>query len=113
VCSVWREMILWQVWHPRYGVVYDELQAIKRGRYGPCRGSPQELEGTGMGKGHDTASAGRPGGVRNAVGEASGTSEMRRVRPEGSKFKAPHAYRAHQGILGATEKIKRVCPTFT
>jgi Putative transposase len=35
-----REMLLWQVWHPRYGVVYDELQAIKRGRYGPCRGSP-------------------------------------------------------------------------
>jgi hypothetical protein len=34
------EMLLWQVWHPRYGVVYDELQAIKRGRYGPCRGSP-------------------------------------------------------------------------
>jgi hypothetical protein len=34
------EMMLWQVWHPRYGGVYDELQAIKRGRYGPCRGSP-------------------------------------------------------------------------
>jgi hypothetical protein len=34
------EMMLWQVWHPRYRVVYDELQAIKRGRYGPCRGSP-------------------------------------------------------------------------
>jgi len=34
------EMMLWQVWHPRYGVVYDEVQAIKRGRYGPCRGSP-------------------------------------------------------------------------
>ena len=34
------EMLLWQVWHPRYGVVYDEVQAIKRGRYGPCRGSP-------------------------------------------------------------------------
>jgi hypothetical protein len=34
------EMLLWQVWHPRYGVVYDELQAIKRGRYGLCRGSP-------------------------------------------------------------------------
>jgi hypothetical protein len=34
------EMLLWQVWHPRYGVVYDELQAIKRGRCGPCRGSP-------------------------------------------------------------------------
>ena len=27
-----REMLLWQVWHPRYEVVYDELQAIKRGR---------------------------------------------------------------------------------
>jgi Putative transposase len=35
-----REMLLWQVWHPRYGVVYDELQALKHGRYGPCRGSP-------------------------------------------------------------------------
>ena len=35
-----REMLLWQVWHPRYGVVYDELRAIKHGRYGPCRGSP-------------------------------------------------------------------------
>ena len=39
------EMLLWQVWHPRYGVVDDELQAIKRGRYGPCRGSPP---GTGV-----------------------------------------------------------------
>jgi hypothetical protein len=34
------EMRLWQVWHPRYGVVYDEVQAIKRGRYGPCQGIP-------------------------------------------------------------------------
>ncbi len=30
-----RVMLLWQVWHPRYGVVYDELKEIKRGRYGP------------------------------------------------------------------------------
>jgi Putative transposase/Transposase zinc-binding domain len=35
-----RVMLLWQVWHPRYGVVYDELKEIKRGRYGPRRGSP-------------------------------------------------------------------------
>jgi hypothetical protein len=28
-------MLLWQVWHPRYGVVYDKLKEIKRGRYGP------------------------------------------------------------------------------
>ena len=34
------ERMLGQVWHPRYGVVYDEVQTIKRGRYGPCRGSP-------------------------------------------------------------------------
>src|SRR4029450_1936485 len=40
------EMLRGQVWHPRYGVVYDELRAIKRGRYGPCRGSPP---GAGVG----------------------------------------------------------------
>jgi hypothetical protein len=28
-------MMLWQVWHPRYGVVYDEVEQIKRGRYDP------------------------------------------------------------------------------
>jgi hypothetical protein len=44
-----REMMLWQVWHPRYGVVYDELQAIKRGRYGPCRGSPAGAGADGAG----------------------------------------------------------------
>jgi len=33
-------MILWQVWHPRYGVVYDELHEMKRGRYGPRRDIP-------------------------------------------------------------------------
>jgi hypothetical protein len=27
------EMSLWKVWHPKYGVVYDELDAIRRGRY--------------------------------------------------------------------------------
>ena len=31
------EMGLWKVWHPKYGVVYDELEAIKRGRYGSRR----------------------------------------------------------------------------
>ena len=43
------EMMLWQVWHPRYGVVYDELQAIKRGRCGPCRGSPSRAGADGDG----------------------------------------------------------------
>src|SRR6266446_6046710 len=28
------EMMLWKVWHPRYGVIYNELHEIKRGRYG-------------------------------------------------------------------------------
>ena len=31
-------MMLWQVWYPRYGVVYDELEQIKRGRYDPGGG---------------------------------------------------------------------------
>jgi hypothetical protein len=34
------EMLLWQVWHPRDGVVYDARREIKRGRYGPRRGIP-------------------------------------------------------------------------
>lgn len=28
------EMGLWKIWHPKYGVVYDELEAIKKGKYG-------------------------------------------------------------------------------
>ena len=43
------ERLLWQVWHPRDGVVYDEVQAIKRGRYGPCRGSPSRAGADGAG----------------------------------------------------------------
>jgi hypothetical protein len=31
------EMGLWKVWHPKYGVVYNELEAIKRGKYGSRR----------------------------------------------------------------------------
>jgi hypothetical protein len=27
------EMGIWQIWHPAYGVLYDELAAIKRGKY--------------------------------------------------------------------------------
>jgi hypothetical protein len=27
------EMGVWKVWHPKYGVVYDELEQIKKGRY--------------------------------------------------------------------------------
>ncbi len=27
------EMGVWKVWHPKYGVMYDELDAISRGRY--------------------------------------------------------------------------------
>jgi hypothetical protein len=28
------EMGLWRIWHPTYGVIYDEAQVIKRGTYG-------------------------------------------------------------------------------
>ena len=31
------EMGLWKMWHPKYGVVYDELEAIKGGKYGSRR----------------------------------------------------------------------------
>jgi hypothetical protein len=27
------EMGVWRLWHPTYGVVYDEVQVIKRGTY--------------------------------------------------------------------------------
>ncbi len=27
------EMGIWKIWHPEYGVLYDELKAIKRGKY--------------------------------------------------------------------------------
>jgi len=26
-------MGLWRIWHPTYGVIYDEVQVIKRGTY--------------------------------------------------------------------------------
>ena len=27
------EMGVWKIWHPKYGVIYDELEAISRGKY--------------------------------------------------------------------------------
>lgn len=34
VCEHCRsEMGLWRIWHPTYGVIYDEGEEIKRGRY--------------------------------------------------------------------------------
>jgi len=27
------EMGVWKIWHPKYGVIYDELEAIARGKY--------------------------------------------------------------------------------
>ena len=27
------ELGVWKLWHPKYGVIYDELEAIKRGKY--------------------------------------------------------------------------------
>ena len=28
-----RAMEVWRIWHPTYGVIYDELKAIERGKY--------------------------------------------------------------------------------
>jgi len=27
------EMGIWKIWHPKYGVLYDELETIRRGKY--------------------------------------------------------------------------------
>src|SRR5215470_15255633 len=27
------EMEVWKIWHPKYGVIYDELEAMRRGKY--------------------------------------------------------------------------------
>jgi hypothetical protein len=43
------EMMLWKVWHPRDGVIYNELHEIKRGRYGPRRGIPPDAKANGDG----------------------------------------------------------------
>jgi hypothetical protein len=32
-----QEMGVWKIWHPKYGVVYDELEKIRKGRYGSSR----------------------------------------------------------------------------
>ncbi len=29
------EMWLWRIWHPDYGVLYDELEKIEQGKYDP------------------------------------------------------------------------------
>ena len=29
------EMILWEIWVPGYGKIYDELEEIRSGKYGP------------------------------------------------------------------------------
>ena len=29
-----KEMELWKIWHPKYGVIYDELENLKAGKYG-------------------------------------------------------------------------------
>lgn len=39
------EMEVWRIWHPKYGVIYDELENIKAGKYGPF----PEREGGGRG----------------------------------------------------------------
>ena len=31
-----REMEVWRIWHPPYGVIYDEGEVIKRGTYASC-----------------------------------------------------------------------------
>jgi hypothetical protein len=41
------EMGVWKIWHPKYGVIYDELEAIARGKYGAptSRAAPSDHAG--------------------------------------------------------------------
>jgi len=49
------DMWLWQIWHPQYGVIYDELERMKQGRYERakrvvCRGvEPDRARDAGAG----------------------------------------------------------------
>jgi len=31
-----KEMEVWRIWHPTYGVIHDEGEVIKRGTYASC-----------------------------------------------------------------------------
>lgn len=39
------EMWLWQVWHPDYGLIYDESEAIQSGKYEPLDGGGDKVKG--------------------------------------------------------------------
>jgi hypothetical protein len=28
-----QEMVIWLIWHPKYGIIYDELEEMKKGKY--------------------------------------------------------------------------------
>ncbi len=32
-----KEMDIWRIWHPVYGVIYDEIEEMKRGKYGEAK----------------------------------------------------------------------------
>jgi hypothetical protein len=42
-----REMDLWRVWHPKYGVIYDEWKNIKAGKYEGSVGPEEQAAGGG------------------------------------------------------------------
>ncbi len=41
------EMGLWKIWHPKYGVIYDEWENIKAGKYEPLP-EPQDRRGRSL-----------------------------------------------------------------
>ena len=38
------EMILWEIWVPEYGKIYDELEEIRSGRYDPIEFEEESKE---------------------------------------------------------------------
>ena len=45
--EMWAAKQLWKIWHPKYGVIYDEEERLKAGYYDPVkRGRDQDVRDT-------------------------------------------------------------------
>src|SRR5215470_4057296 len=53
-----REMGVWRIWHPSYGVIHDELETIRRGKY--ASQAPRAAPTGGAGRTLWPATGGRP-----------------------------------------------------
>lgn len=44
------DMGVWRIWHPTYGIIHDELEAMRRGKYASqeTRAAPEEGAGRAL-----------------------------------------------------------------